>query len=181
MPTTNHNEQSHTPSNVGSSSSRTRVQPKYHYPIFPDEDDDDYDDEDYTEGEAFTHSRKRKDTGQGSTAESVRKNTTDSKGPKKTAQKSDAEYRGKPQSSSALPSGEASTQSKPRVAAETLRKKNKKIAAVERNHARRDKQSAGLGSMTDPFVESKIAADSDGSDTLSSLPDEYQSGDERAQ
>jgi hypothetical protein len=173
------------------SQSRPRPPVKYHYPIILD-DDEDEDEDDGSDGEwagndgTFSSQRKRKDSVQ-TAADVVRKGPVD-KG-KKTGkqQESQKDRKGKApvradvtreivrHDEPAHPvRGNVDRDDRAANVAKS-KKKNQKLASIERNSARREKLNSGLGNNQTSLKE---AAFGDDSDELSSLPDEYKSEDE---
>jgi len=173
------------------SQSRPRPPVKYHYPIILD-DDEDEDEDDGSDGEwagndgTFSSQRKRKDSVQ-TAADVVRKGTAD-KGKKlgkqqesqkdrkgKTAVRADVNREVVRHDEPAHPvRGNLDRDDRAANVAKS-KKKNQKLASIERNSARREKLNSGLGNN---HTSLKEAAFGDDSDELSSLPDEYKSDDE---
>jgi len=173
------------------SQSRPRPPVKYHYPIILD-DDEDEDDDDGSDGEwagndgTFSSQRKRKDSVQ-TAADIVRKGPVD-KGKKTGKQHENQKDRKGKTPVRADINRETVRHDEPahpvRVNVDRddraanvakSKKKNQKLASIERNSARREKLNSGLGNN---HTSLKEAAFGDDSDELSSLPDEYKSDDE---
>ena len=176
---------------VGPSGPRPRPPVKYHYPIILDddeeEDEDDGGDADYAEDDGtFSSHRKRKDSVQPS-VEIARKNGNESKHKKAVNKKPDAgkDRKGKTavreanevsKTNGTHVKGDADREKR---TADVLKskKKDQKLASIERNSARREKLNSGLGNS---HTVAKASGFDDDSDELSSLPDEYKSEDEAA-
>lgn len=178
-------------SEVGPSGPRPRPPVKYHYPIILDDDEEDDEDDDgdadYAEDDGtFSSHRKRKDSVQAS-ADISRKNTNEGKHKKVVSKKPDGgkDRKGKSvardtaepgKTNGTMAKGEADREKRTADVVKS-KKKDQKLASIERNSARREKLSSGMGSSQ---TIAKASGFADDSDELSSLPDEYKSADEAA-